>query len=158
MCSGCWPSSISLVDAGGMNEEWKTFSVSTLENKAPNTPLNYAAFLSEKVKDGVQNNTRLLLNPKNGEGELLIEGAITNYTITPIAMQEGDNSEKNRLSVSVEFSIFVTVPNEEKIILNSTRFVDYSSTADLGVIESTLLDEISNQIVQDLVNKLMSNW
>ena len=156
--SSCWPEIISLQDTGGMPEEWKTFTLKTLENKAPNTPLSYAALLSEKTKDAIQNNTRLMLNPTNGSGELAIEGIITNYSITPVALQEGDNSQKNRLSISVEFSIFVSVPKEEKITLNTTRFVDYSSSVDLATAESELLEEVNNQITQDLINKLMSNW
>ena len=82
LLSSCWPSSVSLSDSGSMPEEWKSFSVKTIENNAPNAPLNYPLSLSEKLKDGIQNNTRLLLNSEPGKGEVLIEGTITNYTIT----------------------------------------------------------------------------
>ena len=157
LCS-CWPSSVSLVDTGGMPEEWKTFSVTTLTNNAPNTPISYSANLSEQIKDGVQNNTRLLLNPKAGGGEIVIEGTINNYSVLPVAMQEGDNAAKNRLTVSAQFTIFISAPKEDKMILTSTRFVDYDSNTDLASVESTLLDEISKQIVQDVINKLLSNW
>jgi hypothetical protein len=58
----------------------------------------------------------------------------------------------------VEFSIFVTKPKEDKITLSTTRFVDYGSSTDLASAENGLLDEVNNQITQDLVNKLMSNW
>lgn len=156
--TGCWPSSVSFIDTGSMPEEWKTFSVKTLENEAPNTPISYAALLSEKLKDGVQNNTRLLLNPVVGKGEISIEGKISSYTIIPVAIQEGDNSAKNRLTISVQFTIFITEPEEDKMTLTSTRFVDYDSDTDLASQETTLLDEISTQIVQDVINKLLSNW
>lgn len=156
--SGCWPSSVSLVDTGSMPPEWKTFSVSTLENNAPNTPLSYSATLSEKLKDGIQNNTRLLLNPEAGKGEVTIEGTITNYTVTPVAIQDNDNSAKNRLTISVQFTIFVTKPKEDKMTLTSTRFADYDSNTDLATEEAQLLEEINTQIVQDVINKLLSNW
>ena len=42
--------------------------------------------------------------------------------------------------------------------LTSTRFIDYDSNTDLASQEATLLDEISTQIVQDVINKLLSNW
>jgi hypothetical protein len=141
-----------------MPPEWKTFSIKTLENNAPNTPLSFSATLSEKLKDGVQNNTRLLLNSEVGKGEVSIEGIISNYSITPIAMQEGDNSAKNRLTVSVQFIIFVSAPKEDKMTVTTTRFVDYDSNTDLATQESALLDDISVQIVQDVINKLLSNW
>jgi len=141
-----------------MPEEWKTFSVKTLDNNAPNTPISYAAQLSEKLKDGIQNNTRLLLDPETGKGEIYLEGVISSYSVTPVAIQEGDNSAKNRLTVSVQFTIFVSAPEEDKIILTSTRFVDYDSNVDLATQENSLLEEVSTQIVQDVINKLLSNW
>jgi outer membrane lipopolysaccharide assembly protein LptE/RlpB len=141
-----------------MPEEWKTFSVKTLDNNAPNTPISYAAQLSEKLKDGIQNNTRLLLDPETGKGEIYLEGVISSYSVTPVAIQEGDNSAKNRLTVSVQFTIFVSAPEEDKIMLTSTRFVDYDSNVDLATQENSLLEEVSTQIVQDVINKLLSNW
>ena len=155
---GCWPSSVSFMDKGSMNEEWKTFSVLTLENNAPNTPLSYATLLSEEVKDGIQNNTRLLLNSNSDSSQVLIEGAITNYVISPIALLDGDNASQNRLSITVKFDIFITKPQEDQMTLTSTRFVDYDSSTDLGTVESELLDDVNDQIVQDVINKLLSNW
>jgi hypothetical protein len=141
-----------------MNEAWKTFTVKTLENRAPNAPTSYAVTLSEKIKDGVQNNTRLSLNPNLGKGEVNIEGTISSYTVMPIALQEGDNAAKNRLTVTVNFTIFVTKPKEEEMTLTSTRFVDYDAKTDLAAVESTLLEEVTTQVVQDVINKLLSNW
>lgn len=158
LISGCYPSSISFIDSGSMDESWKTFTVKTLDNRAPNAPTSYAVTLSEKIKDGVQNNTRLSLNPNLGEGEVNIEGTITNYSVMPIALQEGDNAAKNRLTVTVNFTIFVTKPEEEEMTLTSTRFVDYDSKTDLASVESTLLEEVTTQVVQDVINKLLSNW
>jgi outer membrane lipopolysaccharide assembly protein LptE/RlpB len=158
LLSACWPSSVSFIDNGSMPEEWKTFSVRTLENNAPNTPISYAPQLSEQLKDGIQNNTRLLLNPETGKGEVYLEGKINTYSVTPVAIQEGDNSAQNRLTISVQFTIFVSAPKEEKMNLTSTRFVDFDSNTDLATVERTLLEEINTQIVQDVINKLLSNW
>lgn len=158
LLSSCWPSSVSLIDTGSMPPEWKTFSVKTLENNAPNAPLSYSAQLSEKLKDGIQNNTRLQLNSETGQGEVVIEGVITNYSIMPVALQEGDDAQKNRLTISVQFTFFISAPKEDKMNLSSTRFIDYDSNTDLATVETTLLEEINTQIVQDVINKLLSNW
>lgn len=158
LLTGCWPSSVSFMDKGSMPEEWKAFHMQTLENNAPNAPLSYAAELSEEVKDGIQNNTRLLLGTSPNDAQVLIEGTILNYSVNPIALQEGDNAAQNRLSISVKFEIFITAPEEDKMQLTSTRFVDYSSSQDLASVEAQLLEEINSQIVQDVINKLLSNW
>ena len=156
--TSCWPVSVSLIDQGSMPEEWKTFSVKTLNNKAPNAPLNYTPNLTEQIKDGIQNNTRLQLNTQTNKAEIIIEGSVNNYNLSPIALQEGDNAAKNRLTISTQFSIFIQKPEESIMKLTSTRFADYDSNSDLSDVENQLLEEINEQIVQDVINKLLSNW
>ena len=63
MLYGCWPSKIGFRDTGGMPEEWERFYLQTLQVNAPTCPLSYAANLSEAIKDGIQNNTRLSIAP-----------------------------------------------------------------------------------------------
>src|SRR5690606_38375782 len=87
LMSSCWPSSVSFVDKGSMPPEWKTFTLKTLENNAPNAPLSYPATLSEAIKDGVQNNTRLLIISSEDDTSIDIEGVINSYNVTPIALQ-----------------------------------------------------------------------
>ena len=158
LLTSCWPFSVSLNDTGSMPPEWKTFTVKTLENNAANAPLNLAPKLSEDIKDGVQNNTRLLLNTKSGQGEVNIEGVVTNYSLIPVALQQGDNAAKNRLTITAQFTIFITKPKEQTMKLTSSRFVDYDSNTDLASVEQTLMNQIIEQIVQDVINKLLSNW
>lgn len=157
LLSSCWPKSISFQD-GSMPEEWKTFNIKTLELTAPNAPTSYSAILTEKLKDGIQNNTKLFINPKLGSEQILIEGIINNYNIAPIAIQQGDNAAKNRLTISVNFTIFVKAPKEDKMTLSCVRFADYDSNDDFTSIETDLLEEINKQIVSDVINKLFSNW
>lgn len=155
--SSCWPTRVSFQDIT-FPDEWKEFSVKTLENNAPNTPLSYAATLSENVKDAIQNNTSLNLTSSPKEAQLEIEGVINSYSITPVALQDGDQAAKNRLSVSTTFTIFIKEPEEDEMTVNSSRFVDYDANTDLSVVESTLLEEVNAQIVQDVINQLFSNW
>lgn len=156
--TSCWPTRVSFQDIT-FPEEWKVFSVKTFENDAPNTPLSYAATLTENVKDAIQNNTSLALSGSpQDEVQLVIEGVITNYSITPVALQEGDAAAKNRLSVSAVFTILIKEPEEEEMKVSSSRFVDYDSNTDLGIVETTLLEEVNAQIVQDIINQLFSNW
>ena len=157
LLSSCWVESVSFID-GNTPEEWKFFSLKTMENNAPNTPLSYAAQLSEKVKDQIQNNTRLLLSSSPNETQIDIEGKINSYTITPVAIQQGDAAAQNRLTVSTTFTIFIKEPKEEQRIVSATRFVDYNSGTDLATVEATLLEEVNAQIAQDVINKLTSNW
>ena len=155
--SSCWPTRVSFVD-GSMPEEWDSFTVVTLENNTGNAPLSYNATLTESIKDGIQNNSRLSLDQEPDSSEVTIEGVVSSYTIIPVALQEGDAASQNRLTVSVQLEIFISKPEEEVMTLNSSRFVDYDADTDLSTVENELLSEVTDQIVQDVLNKLFSNW
>lgn len=157
LLTSCWPTKVSFID-GSLPQEWRTFFVASFENNAANTPLSYSASLSESVRDGIQNNTRLLINNSADSAELNVTATVTNYTISPVALQAEDVSAKNRLSISVRFEIFISKPEEDQMSLTSTRFVDYDVNTDIGLVETELLAEVNEQIVQDVINKLMSNW
>lgn len=156
--TSCWPTSVAFRDVS-MPPEWKIFSLKTLESNAPNAPLSYTSKLTENIKDGIQNNSRLLIKTKATDKEqVAIEGVISSYAVTPIAIQQGDNAAKNRLTISVNFTIFISEPKEDKMTLVSTRFADYDSNIDFSSKEDELIEEINKQIVQDVINKLFSNW
>ncbi len=130
-------------------------------NKAPNAPISYPNDLSEAIKTGIQNNSRLLITGKENDPQVVIEGTISSYTITPVALQQGDNAQSNRLTVSVEFTIYYSCKEEtleDEVTMTSTRFVDDDSDQDISAVETQLLSDINAQIVQDVLNKLFSNW
>lgn len=154
----CWPTSVSFNDTGSMDPCWERFMVDPLENNAANAPLSYPTDLGQAIKNGVQNNTRLLLTDATEAANIIISGKINSYVITPIALQEGDNSAKNRLTISTQYSILTLCPEEDEMTLSSTRFADFNSTEDISSVETKLLTEINDQIVQDVINKLLSNW
>lgn len=159
--TSCWPTSVSFNDTGSLHACLKHFQMDPLENSAPNAPINYPIDLTEAIKSGIQNNTRLLLSSENNKPQVTITGRITNYVVSPIALQEGDNAAQNRLTVSATMDIYFDCPNdnythEMKVV--STRFADYNSSQDISSIESQLLSEINTQIVQDVINQILSNW
>ena len=155
--SSCWPSSIGFRDSGSMPEEWQSFTVEMIENNAANCPLSYGPVLTEILKDGIQNNTRLVLNT-DGEGEIVLTGVISAYNVMPIAVQDNDNASQNRLTISVKFDLIVNEPEADKINFSATRFADFESNVNLASVESQLIDDINSQISQDVINKLLSNW
>ena len=155
--SSCWPSSIGFRDSGSMPEEWKSFTVEMIENNAPNCPLSYGPILTEILKDGIQNNTRLILNTE-GEGELVLTGRIADYNVAPIAIQANDNATQNRLSIRVQFELIINSPENQNVKFSSTRFADFDSNVNLASVEGQLIDDINAQISQDVINKLLSNW
>src|SRR3989338_435411 len=156
LCS-CWPTRVGFVD-DSMPEEWKDFYVTPLELNAATAPTNYNATLTESIRTGVQNNTRLKMLTETNDSAVQISGTVNSYNTTPQAVTDGDNAQKNRLTVSVSFVIITPTKGLEKMQMTSTRFADYDASQQLSDVESQLLELINQQIVQDVINKLRSNW
>ena len=158
LLSSCWPSSVSFRD-GSVPPEWKWFMVTTLENEAPNAPISYAPNLTELVKDAIQNRVGLkLVSEESGDPQITVTGVVKSYNVTPLALQDNDVAAKNRLAINAYFEIFISAPEEDVMELNVSRFADFDSNQDVGAIQDQLLEEINDQIVQDVLNKLLSNW
>lgn len=164
LLTACWPSSMSFKDQGSMDPRWQKFYVVNIENNAPNAELSYPAVLTEDIRSGVQNNTRLKLHSNRDSAQVVIEGVVSNYMISPNAIQAGDVAAKSRLTVTCKFNISSKVilrEGEEPIEdmdLTVSRFADYNSTSEYAAVKTQLIEEINKQIVQDIINKLMSNW
>lgn len=158
MISGCWPVSFSFRD-GSVPPEWKRFMVETFDNSAPNAPIGYPPELTELVKDAIQNRVGLkLVSDESEDPQIIITGIIRSYDVAPMAIQPTDVAAKNRLTITAYFEIFISAPTEDVMELRATRFVDFDADLDIGEAQATLLQEINDQIIQDLINKLLSNW
>ncbi len=156
LCS-CWPTRVGFVD-DSMPEEWKDFYITPLELNAATAPANYNATLTESLRTGIQNNTRLEMLTRIDDADVQISGVVSSYNTTPQAVTQGDNAQKNRLTVSVNFVIITPTKGLEKMQMTSTRFADYDASQQLSDVENELLELINQQIVQDVINKLRSNW
>lgn len=156
--TSCWPTSLSFRD-GSVPPEWKRFTVATLENKAANSPISYASELSELIKDGIQNRVGLtLVSDESEDPQIVVTGSVDSYSVTPLSLQENAANVKNRLTIRASFQIFISSPKEDVMELSTSRFADFDASQDVGSIQQQLLAEINDQIVQDVLNKLLSNW
>jgi outer membrane lipopolysaccharide assembly protein LptE/RlpB len=156
--TACWPTSVSFQD-GSVPPEWKRFMVQTLESKAANAPISYAPNLTEDVKDAIQNRVGLkLVSSEAQDPQVNVTGVVQSYNVTPLSLQDNTAEVKNRLTIRASFEIFITEPEEDVMTLNVSRFADFDASQDVGTIQNQLLEEINDQIVQDILNKLLSNW
>ena len=88
LSSGCGVYSFS---GASISADVKTISIQTFYNNAPLGPSNMSVLFTENIKDYFQQNTSLELVDNNGD--LQLDGFISNYTITPVAANTGDQGQ-----------------------------------------------------------------
>lgn len=158
-----WVSGCGIYGFRGGQVDAESITIIDFSNEAGNGPPDLAQTFSNKIKDYYQRNTNLTLVPSGGE--LLIEGVVTGYRLTPVSPQAssneefGDLSALTRLTITVE-ATYINESNEE-FDFENRRFEfysDFDSDANLTTIENGLIEEIYDQIILDIFNASVANW
>jgi len=131
-------------------------SVEYFPTKAPLAGPSVSHAFTEALRDIMNTQTSLDLVPKNGD--LRYSGEITGFVVQPVAIQEGETAGLNRLTITVKVR-FENTANEKKDFETSfTKYSDYSSSAVLSDVETQLVAEINELLVQDIYNKSLGDW
>ena len=134
----------------------KTFSVRYFPNQAPNVNPSLSQTFTEKLKDKIVSQASLSHTDK--QADLIFEGSITGYSIQPIAIQANETAAQNRLTITISIK-FTNQKNEKQNFETSfSRYADYNSQENLATVEPQLITTITDQIVDDVFNRVFINW
>jgi hypothetical protein len=136
--------------------EAKTVSVLYFVNNSALAPPTLSQSFTEALKDICASQTRLSLVTKGGD--LAFEGSITDYKVTPLAIQTNDQAALNRLTITVMVK-YTNIFDEKKNFESSfSRYADYSASLSLASQEPSLIPLINKQLTEDIFNKAFNNW
>jgi hypothetical protein len=135
----------------------KTFQVNYFQNNADLIEPGIERTFTLALQDLIQNQTNL--NLTNTGGELLFEGEITEYRITPMTATADQTAAQNRLTISVNVR-FTNRNNEEDDFEKRFSFYnDFDGNAQLtGAQLTNSLDVIFDRITQDIFNEALAKW
>ncbi len=154
-CKFQWPYSI---DGGRNFNDTVTVSVMTFTTSAPLTKATFPQSFSETMRDAIQRQTKLQTVARNGD--LNFEGTVTGYSVAPVSIQGGGTNQASLNRLTVTISVKYTDVTDPKLDFESsfTRFADFPSSQNLTAVEDQLLKEISDQLVQDIMNRSINAW
>ncbi len=148
--------SVSLT-GGDVDPRAKTVYIQTFKNNSTLVNPTLSNEFTNALKDRVQGQTPLtIINTQNGDYK--IEGEITGYTISPVAIQGDETAAMNRLTISVNVRFTNTFDETKNFEQSFSRYVDYSSTQNFTSIESSLVQEVNDALTEDIFNKAFVNW
>jgi hypothetical protein len=134
----------------------RTISIAYFVNNAQFVEPSLSQNLTDALRDRFQSQTSL--DFVNSEGDLEIEGTITDYTTRPVAIQGNETAALNRLSIQIKVQFTNNVDPTRDYETTFTRFADYPSSQDLNVVKDQLISEINEALVEDIFNKSVVNW
>jgi hypothetical protein len=143
-------------NAYDISPDVKTFSVAQFETTAGNAPPTIGQQFSEQLKQRILNDTRLQY--RDSKGDIEFSGAVTSYQVSPIAPQPGQTVALQRLTLRMDIECKSEKQEIKSWSPSFTRFADFAADADLSAVETRLVKEIYDQIIEDVFNRAFSNW
>ncbi len=134
----------------------QSITVMTIQNRAMRVNPSLSNLLTEELKEKYRRLTKLNLDPDNGD--LIVEGDITSYETTALAVTSQEVASQNRLTVTVKIKYTNVKHPEESFEKSFAAFEDYASTMSLDAVESSLVDSIVEKIVDLIFNDTVANW
>ncbi|WP_225034992.1 LptE family protein [Winogradskyella sp. SM1960] len=141
----------------GITETPETFQVNFFQNNAdlvePGLDRDFTDALQVRILN--QTSAQLVLSG----GEVIYEGEIVEYRISPMTATAENTAAQNRLTISVNVRYINTKDEEKDLEQRFSFFYDYPAAAQLsGSIKDTAFDEILERLTQDILNATLADW
>jgi len=134
----------------------KTFTVFYFPNRAKLINPTLSSDFTEKLKEKLIRQTSL--REENETGDLVFEGQITGYEVRPMAVQKDDMAAQNRLTITVRVKYTNNKNHDEDFDKTFSSFEDFSSSLSLNDVESSIVPEILEKLMEDIFNATIANW
>ena len=135
----------------------KTFQVNYFQNNAELIEPGIERTFTLELQDIIQNQTNLNLVTQGGE--LIYEGEIVEYRISPMTATADQRAAQNRLTIAVNVRFSNRNKEDDNFEKRFSFFYDFDANAQLvGPQLSAALDEIFERITQDIFNESLAKW
>ena len=135
----------------------KTFQVNYFQNNALLVEPGIERTFTQELQNIIMNQTNL--NLVNSDGDLLYEGEIVDYYISPMTATADQRAAQNRLTISVNVRFVNRNKEEDDFERRFSHYHDYAGDQQLtGPTLATALEEIFARITQDIFNESLAKW
>jgi hypothetical protein len=142
---------------GGSTADLKTVSVPIIENNAQIVVPYLSTQLTEGLKERIRNQSSLSM--VRADGDANFEARITEYSITPTAIQGNNRAGLNRLTITVQVKYTNTIQPKDSFEQSFSVSKEFSSASQsIQSQEPILIKEITRQLTEDIFNRAFANW
>ena len=134
----------------------ETFSVQFFDNKASIVSPLLSQTFTEKLKTKFISETNLSIQEKDGDFDF--SGYISGYTVSPVSANSTEDAQLNRLKITVQAVLECEKDPKLSFEQSFSNFQDFDASSNFSSIESELIDEITDMLIQQIFNKAAINW
>ena len=134
----------------------KTIAIADFPNNAPLVYDMMMTQFNEELKDIFAKQTRLSQVWVNGD--LNIEGEITDYALTPLSVGSDALAAETRLSMTVNVRFTNNTNHDEDFETRFSANRTFQNTQTLNDVQEQLVGEMIEEIVDQIFNATVANW
>lgn len=135
---------------------YKTIHVSEFPIRAALVYPPLQQTFENELLDYITRNTRL--RTTDGNSDLVLEGEITGYSLSPQAVTEDAYASMTRLTVTVRVKYTDTKKEGNDIDQTFSAYRDFDSSELLTDVQDELCEQISKELVDLIFNATLGNW
>ena len=114
---------------------------------------------TEMLKDKYTRQTKLrVLGSNSGNGDLDLEGEITGYNFTPLAVTDGSYASQTRLTITVRVRFTNSSDSGKDFERTFSAQNEFSNTRTINEVEADLSNEIMKEIIDQIFNETVATW
>ena len=149
----CWKYSFT----GVSDLKAETFQVNYFQNNSALIEPGLDRDFTLALQDLITNQSSLNLVTSNGD--LVYEGEIIEYRISPTTATSDNRAAQNRLTITVQVRFFDKNAPDDDLDQRFSFFYDYPGSSQLvGSQKTTAHEEIFERITQDIFNATLAKW
>lgn len=156
ICCSIGLSSCYSFKGASLSQELKSIQITNVRIEAAGGPTNLGLEVNEKLKEYFQRNTSLKLSTQNPD--LLLEGTIVGYELSPQAPTSDDKAGLNRITLRILFKLTNRLDEEKNFEQEFSFYQDFPQNQTLSQVEKALIPKMVDQIILDLFNKIAGDW
>lgn len=134
----------------------KTISIKDFPNQAPLVYPPLSQQFTEGLKDIYIRQTRL--NMVRDNGDLDLEGEITGYDLTQLAVKENAFASQSKLTITVKVRYSNRTNPDEDFEQTFSAYREFSNTQMLQDVQDALCAEMIKEIADQIYNATVANW
>ncbi|MCD8041668.1 MAG: LPS assembly lipoprotein LptE [Tannerellaceae bacterium] len=134
----------------------KTIRISDFPNQATLVSPSLSILLTQELKDKFSRSTRLEM--VNTNADLEIEGEITGYNVTPMAVRDDAYSSESKLTITIRVRYFNSVQPEKDFEQSFSAYTTFDSNRMLTDIQSEVDAEIVSELIDQIYNSTVADW
>lgn len=145
------------LSGSSIDPSWQTIKIPTFPNYASYQNPNLSQQFTDELQDIFNNRTNLSLT-NDDDADLLIEGEITNYQQSSVAIQANEIAGQNRLTVTVRVRYQNNKDETKSFDRSFSGYEDFDANLTLQQAEDALLESILEQITTEIFNAIAMDW